>query len=119
MKEKSSGRCSCPKSFAHDDEGPAIRIPRAIAIQHDERLTDVELTFLLQDQEGTTATYKARCPRCNEGEIVATLPLNADGSLPEDPAVPGFCLDCEERLDAILGTQDSRRRAPGRTTGPP
>ncbi len=87
---------------------PQSEYRTAIAIQHDERLTDVELTFLLQDQEGTTATYKARCPRCNEGEIVATLPLNADGSLPEDPAVPGFCLDCEERLDAILGTQDSR-----------
>jgi hypothetical protein len=62
----------------------------------------VTVTFALRDRRGDTATYVATCPRCHAGELVAIADLDQDGKFKEPPACPALCLDCEDRLDAIL-----------------
>jgi hypothetical protein len=60
------------------------------------------VTFVLSEQDGTSATYEALCPRCGSGKIVVSVALDPDGSFAAEPACPALCVDCEDRLDAIL-----------------
>jgi hypothetical protein len=80
----------------------------AVAIKNDERMMDVDVDFLLRDQDGGTATYVARCPRCKHGEIAVTVKLASDGGLAEDPACPALCTECEDRLDAMLEVAEGK-----------
>lgn len=91
-----------PSTFQETMSIPRADYQTAIAIKHDERKTAVNVTFVLQSNDGKSATYAAICPRCNVGEITVAVPLNADGSFAEAPACPTLCEACEDRLDAIL-----------------
>lgn len=100
-----------PATFQEKMSIPRAGYQTAIAIKHDERKTEVNVTFALQGQDGKSATYAAICPRCNTGEIVVAVSLNADGSFAEAPACPTLCEACEDRLDAILEPGSARTLA--------
>ncbi len=91
-----------PATFQETMNIPRADYQTAIAIKHDVRTSEVSVTFVLQTQDGKSATYAAVCPRCNTGEIVVAVNLKADGSFAEAPACPTLCEACEDRLDAIL-----------------
>lgn len=91
-----------PATFQEMMSIPRADYQTAIAIKHDARMKDVSVTFVLQRNDGKSASYAAICPRCNTGEILVAVNLNADGSFAEAPACPTLCESCEDRLDAIL-----------------
>lgn len=91
-----------PGTFEETMSIPRADYQTAIAIKHDQRMMNVNVTFSMQSRDAMTATYAAVCPRCNTGEIVVAVNLNADGSFAEAPACPTLCMACEDRLDAIL-----------------
>jgi hypothetical protein len=91
-----------PATFQETMSVPRTDYQTAIAIKHDVRMSEVSVTFLLQRQDGDSATYAAVCPRCNAGEIAVTVRLDADGRFAEPPACPTLCVACEDRLDAIM-----------------
>jgi hypothetical protein len=84
-------------------------------VKHDGPMTEVDVTFTLQDHSANAATYSAICPRCNTGEIVVTVALDAGGGFREAPACPTLCVDCEDRLDALLEGSESKgpKKGPG------
>jgi hypothetical protein len=91
-----------PSSFQEEMNVPEAGYRTAIAIKHQGRMAKVSVTFLLREQNGTSATYAGPCPRCNAGEIIVEVKLDPEGSFAEAPACPMLCMDCEDRLDAVL-----------------
>ncbi len=94
-----------PATFAGIVEVPSESYKTAIAIQHEGRMTLVEITFILQGCNDGVASYSAVCPRCQIGPIELTVKFNQGGSFVEAPAFPALCLACEDRLDAIIDPQ--------------
>jgi hypothetical protein len=91
-----------PETFQQTMSVPQAGYRTAIAVTHGGRMSEVSVTFTLRSQDGTSAAYAAPCPRCEAGEISVTVKINADGSFAEVPACPALCMDCEDRLDALL-----------------
>ena len=91
-----------PGSFLEKMNVPESGYRTAIAIKHQGRMAEVSVTFLLREQNGASAVYAGLCPRCNAGEIVVEVKLDPEGSFAEAPACPMLCMDCEDRLDAVL-----------------
>ena len=91
-----------PDSFVEKMDVPEAAYRTAISIKHTGRMTEVNATFALREQQGESAIYVARCPRCGVGDITVTVKLNPDGSFAETPACPTLCISCEDGLDAML-----------------
>lgn len=91
-----------PPSFQRTMQVPRTDYRTAIAIKHEGQMSDVTVTFDLRTHDSTSATYAARCPRCNTGDIAVTVSLDPDGSFAEAPACPSLCMACEDKLDAML-----------------
>jgi len=112
-------RSQPPHSFVEVLKVPAVQYRTAIAIKNAVQTNEVVVTFTLTGQESDCATYSAPCPRCHVGEIGVDVKLNPDGGFAEPLACPALCLDCEERLDAILGqgtSVDLKNEPSGRAT---
>jgi hypothetical protein len=93
---------SPPASFPELLAVPGAGYRTAIAIKHPGRMAEVLVTFVLRQQDGSSATYAAPCPRCAKGEIIVPVRLTAEGAFAEAPACPALCMACEDALDAIL-----------------
>lgn len=91
-----------PDTFQETMRVPETAYRSAIAIMHNGRMTDVSVTFVLLSWADNVASYAAECPRCNEGRIDVAVPLQPDGRFAEPPACPMMCLECEDRMDAML-----------------
>jgi hypothetical protein len=105
MKEPRMANSLPPGSFEETMNVPEAGYRTAIAIKHPGRMTEVTVTFTLREQVGNSATYAGLCPRCKTGEIVVAVKLDPDGRFAEPPACPMLCMDCEDRLDAVLEPQ--------------
>ena len=105
MKEPRMANSLLPGSFEETMNVPEVGYRTAIAIKHPGRMTEVTVTFTLREKVGNSATYAGPCPRCTAGEIVVDVKLNPGGSFAEAPACPMLCMDCEDRLDAVLEPQ--------------
>jgi hypothetical protein len=107
-----------PQTFVEMMEIPDSSYRTAIAIKSASRMKTVAVTFALRERQGDTATYAATCPRCHEGELIAIAELDQNGKFKELPACPALCLDCEDRLDAILepSAPDHSSESSGRGT---
>ena len=108
-----------PETFQETMRVPETAYRSAIAIKHNGKMTDVIVTFVLQSRNDQVANYAAQCPRCNDGRISVAVPLKPDGSFAEHPACPMLCLECEDRMDAMLepGTEGATGREPSDRAG--
>lgn len=104
-----------PDTFLEKMRIPQVGYRTAVAVKHDARTVEVDVTFVLREQDGRSATYTAVCPRCNAGELSATVGLTPEGDFAEAPACPTLCLDCEDAMDAMLDPAGSSalRDGPG------